>query len=89
MRQATAATNFFKPNLLTTFKTRLTSNLAFKPTRFKTMFNALAGFGITWPRLTPLKGCINASTRKVGGLRFVKLGRFTLMFCISREYRPL
>jgi hypothetical protein len=32
---------------------------------------------------------INFSTRKVGGLRFVKLGRFTFMFCVSREYRPL
>jgi len=32
---------------------------------------------------------INFSTRRVGGLRFVKLGRFTFMFCVSREYRPL
>lgn len=31
----------------------------------------------------------NISTRKVGGLRFIKLGRFTFMFCLSREYRPL
>jgi hypothetical protein len=31
----------------------------------------------------------NFSTRRVGGLRFVKLGRFTFMFCVSREYRPL
>lgn len=32
---------------------------------------------------------INFSTRKVGGLRFVKLGRFTFMFCLSRSYRAL
>ena len=32
---------------------------------------------------------INFSTRKVGGLRFVKLGRFTFMFCISKEYKSL
>lgn len=32
---------------------------------------------------------INFSTRKVGGLRFVKLGRFTFMFCVSRVYTPL
>jgi hypothetical protein len=32
---------------------------------------------------------LNFSTRKVGGLRFFKLGRFTLMFCISKEYKPL
>jgi hypothetical protein len=31
----------------------------------------------------------NFSCRKVGGLRFIKLGRFTFMFCISREYKPL
>lgn len=28
------------------------------------------------------------STRRVGGLRFFKLGRLTLMFCVSRRYRP-
>jgi len=31
----------------------------------------------------------NISTRRVGGLRFVKIGRFTFIFCISREFRPL
>lgn len=31
----------------------------------------------------------NVSWRRVGGLRFLKLGRITLMFCLSREYRPL
>ena len=31
----------------------------------------------------------NLSTRKVGGLRFVKLGRICFSFCITREYRPL
>ena len=31
---------------------------------------------------------INISYRKVGGLRFVKIGRFTFMFCLSRQYRP-
>jgi hypothetical protein len=31
----------------------------------------------------------NICTRKVGGLRFIKLGRLTFMFCLSREYRPL
>lgn len=31
----------------------------------------------------------NFSFRRVGGLRFLKLGRFTFMFCVSREYRPL
>lgn len=31
----------------------------------------------------------NISWRKVGGLRFLKLGRLTLMFCVSNSYRPL
>jgi len=31
----------------------------------------------------------NICTRRVGGLRFLKIGRFTFMFCLSREYRPL
>lgn len=30
----------------------------------------------------------NFATRKVGGIRFVKLGRFCLAFAISREFRP-
>lgn len=29
------------------------------------------------------------STRKVGGLRFVKVGRLTLSFSVSKRYRPL
>jgi hypothetical protein len=32
---------------------------------------------------------LNISWRRVGGLRFLKLGRLTLMVCLSREYRPL
>jgi hypothetical protein len=31
----------------------------------------------------------NISYRQVGGLRFLKIGRFTFMFCLSREYRRL
>jgi hypothetical protein len=31
----------------------------------------------------------NISIRKVGGLRFLKVGRFCLSFCITREYRSL
>lgn len=31
----------------------------------------------------------NFSCRKVGGLRFLKLGRFCFMFCLTREYKPL
>jgi hypothetical protein len=32
---------------------------------------------------------VNFSTRRVGGIRFFKLGRFTLAFSVSREYRAL
>jgi len=31
----------------------------------------------------------NISTRRVGGLRFVKIGRFCLSFCVTREYVAL
>lgn len=31
----------------------------------------------------------NISTRKVGGLRFVKIGRFCFSFCLTRGYRSL
>jgi hypothetical protein len=31
----------------------------------------------------------NFSTRRVGGLRFIKLGRFCLSFCVTRQYRPI
>ena len=31
----------------------------------------------------------NFSYRRVGGLRFVKLGRLVFSFCIANEYRPL
>jgi hypothetical protein len=31
----------------------------------------------------------NFSTKRVGGLRFVKLGRLCFCFAITREYRPL
>jgi hypothetical protein len=32
---------------------------------------------------------INFSTRKVGGIRFVKLGRFCFSFCVTRSYVPV
>lgn len=32
---------------------------------------------------------LNFSTRKVGGLRFIKIGRLTLSWSISTKFRPL
>lgn len=32
---------------------------------------------------------LNFSYRKVGGLRFIKLGRLTFMVCLSKQYRPI
>jgi len=32
---------------------------------------------------------LNISTRRVGGIRFLKIGRLTLSCCVSRAYRPL
>lgn len=31
----------------------------------------------------------NVSTRRIGGLRFFKIGRLCFSFCLTREYRPL
>ena len=36
-----------------------------------------------------MTGWLNVSTRKVGGLRFIKVGRRTVSFSVSRRYRPL
>ena len=32
---------------------------------------------------------LNVSTRKVGGLRFIKIGRFCVSFCVTQNYRSL
>jgi len=32
---------------------------------------------------------INISYRKVGGISFLKLGRMTISWCVSKAYRPL
>jgi hypothetical protein len=32
---------------------------------------------------------LNISTRRIGGLRFIKIGRLCLSFCITRDYRSL
>jgi hypothetical protein len=32
---------------------------------------------------------INFDTRRVGGIRFVRLGRIFISFGVSRSYRPL
>lgn len=31
----------------------------------------------------------NFSTRRVGGIRFIKLGRLCFSFCLMRKYKPL
>lgn len=31
----------------------------------------------------------NISTRRIGGIRFIKIGRFCFSFCVTREYIPL
>lgn len=36
-----------------------------------------------------MTGWLNVSTRKVGGLRFVKIGRLTISFSVSRRYKSL
>lgn len=36
-----------------------------------------------------LETLFNISTRRVGGIRFLKVGRLTFAFSVSRAYRPL
>lgn len=31
----------------------------------------------------------NISTRKVGGIRFIKIGRLCFSFCMTRQYRAM
>ena len=31
----------------------------------------------------------NVSTRKVGGIRFVKLGKICFSFCLTKEYKAM
>jgi hypothetical protein len=39
---------------------------------------------------TGLDGTVwRVCTKKVGGLRFVKIGRLCVSFCITKEYKPL
>lgn len=30
----------------------------------------------------------NFSTVRIGGIRFIKLGRFCFSFCVTRDYKP-
>jgi hypothetical protein len=43
-----------------------------------------------WPwHALPRVPLFNLSTRRVGGIRFVKVGRLCFSLCITRAYRPL
>jgi hypothetical protein len=35
------------------------------------------------------KVMFNISTAKIGGIRFLKIGRFCFSFCVTHEYRAL
>jgi hypothetical protein len=35
-----------------------------------------------------MRNLFNVSARKVGGLHFLKIGRFNFSFSVSRSYRP-
>lgn len=39
--------------------------------------------------LIAVADAFNISWRTVGGIRFVKVGRLMLSFCLTRRYRPL
>jgi len=31
----------------------------------------------------------NVSTKKVGGIRFIKLGKLCLSFCVTEKFKPI
>ena len=31
----------------------------------------------------------NVSTQKVGGIRFIKIGKLCLSFCVTQQYKPM
>lgn len=31
---------------------------------------------------------LNVATKRVGGIRFIKIGRFCFSYCISNSFRP-
>lgn len=45
--------------------------------------------GQPWLTLGAARRAFGVSTRKIGGLRFLKIGRLTLSWSVSRRYRPL
>lgn len=47
----------------------------FNVSRRQPASNALRAFNVDW--------------KKVGGIWFVKIGRLTFSFCVSRAYRPV
>lgn len=59
------------------------------PTQYNSESMASAAFDAANYQLKPRVPVINASTRKVGGIRFLKLGRFCFAFCVTKKYTPL
>ena len=39
--------------------------------------------------ITTRQLALNICTAKVGGLRFVKIGRICFSYCVTKEYKPL
>lgn len=37
----------------------------------------------------PRRSFFNLAYRRIGGLRFVKIGRLTVSFSVSRQFKPL
>lgn len=35
------------------------------------------------------RSVFNADHRRIGGITFIKIGRFTFSFCVSQSYRPI
>jgi hypothetical protein len=53
--------------------------------------NALFGQTVASQFAAPIvrQPILNVSTKKVGGLRFVKVGRFCVSYCITKTYKAV
>lgn len=54
----------------------------------QTTLYALSAFCVFLAMLTAFNA-VQVDTRKVGGLRFIKIGRLTLSYSVARSYRPI
>jgi len=57
----------------------------------RTLTNIICGRSVAsyFAAPTTRQPIFNASTKKVGGLRFVKIGRFCVSYCVTKTYKAV